>query len=49
MNIYLLKTKTGDVINKCSAKYYEEAIEYFATIKNLSTTDLLNIYTVEPE
>lgn len=49
MDTYLLKTKSGDVINKCKAKYFEDAIEYFATIKNLSTTDLLNIYTVEPE
>lgn len=44
--IYKLKTKRGEIINKCKANSLEEAIEFFSIIKSISKYDLLNIYNV---
>ena len=46
---YYLKNKTGEVINITKQKNFDEAVFYFAKIKNISTTNLLKIYKVVEE
>jgi len=47
MKNYLLKNSIGEVINQTKAISLLEAEEFFATIKNLSIHQLLNIFIVE--
>jgi hypothetical protein len=44
---YALKTKEGEVINTIKANDEFEAGEFFAKIKNISVSSLLNIYLVD--
>lgn len=48
-NFNLVLIKTGEVINKVKTENKEQAIEYFAKIKNLPIDTLLNLYFVEVE
>jgi hypothetical protein len=43
----LIGKKTKEVINKVDAPTKENAIQYFAKVKNLTIDMLLSIYTVE--
>jgi hypothetical protein len=45
---YVLKNKSGEIINKIKVTSMEEAIQYFSRIKNLSVDDLLNLFNIEP-
>lgn len=47
MKRYVLKTKTGEVINTINAVDKDQAIDLFAEIKKLSKEDLLEIYLVD--
>lgn len=47
MKTFLLKIKNGkDVVNTYTCEYITEAIDYFSSVKRLSTSNLLNIYEV---
>jgi len=48
MKEYLLSIKNGETINTIKAHTLEEAILYFAKVKNLSQDSLLDIYSVNP-
>jgi hypothetical protein len=47
MNEYSLLTKDMETINTVRCNSFEEAIEYFAEKKRLSTTDLMSIFEVD--
>lgn len=47
MKRFALKTTNGEVINTIPAEDSFSAAEMFAKIKNISVTDLLNIYKVD--
>jgi hypothetical protein len=46
MKEYSLLTKDMETINTVRCNSFEEAIEYFAEKKRLSTTDLMSIFEV---
>lgn len=46
MKKYILKVSDGEVINSVITYTLEDAIEIFALTKNLTTQQLLNIFTV---
>jgi hypothetical protein len=46
MNIYELKTKNGETINKVNAVSIDEATEIFARIKNLTIDSLLELFVI---
>ena len=46
MNEYRLLTKDMEAINTVKCNSFEEAVEYFAEKKRLSTTDLISIFEV---
>ena len=48
MNTYFLKINESDKesLLKCQSEGYEEACEYFSSIKKLDIKDLLEIYVV---
>ena len=47
MKTFLLKIKNGkDVVNTHTCDYLSDAIDYFSSVKRLSTSNLLNIYDV---
>jgi hypothetical protein len=47
MNEYRLLTKDMESINTVRCHSFEEAIEYFAEKKRLSTADLMSIFEVD--
>jgi hypothetical protein len=47
MKKFALLTKSGEVINTTSAYDILNATKNFATLKNITTTDLLLIFNVE--
>ena len=47
MKEYSLLTKDMETINTVRCNSFEEAIEYFAEKKRLSTTDLMIIFEVD--
>jgi len=47
MKKFALLTKYGEVINTTSAYDTLNAAKFFATLKNITTTDLLLIFKVE--
>lgn len=47
MNEYRLLTKDKESINTVKCDSFEEAVEYFAEKKRLSTTDLMSIFEVD--
>jgi len=49
MYTYLLKTQSGEVINKIKAESKAESEKIFAKLKRLSVKDLLKIFKVEKE
>ena len=46
---YLLKNKSGEVINTTKQKSFDLAIEYFSKMKLLPKEDLFKIYIIEKE
>jgi hypothetical protein len=48
-NKYYLKDKTGEIINIIKMNTIDEAITFFARLKNISKEDLLKIYEVVKE
>ncbi len=46
MKTFYLKSGS-DIINKVRVESIEKAIEYFASVKNMSKKDLLRIFKVE--
>jgi hypothetical protein len=47
MNEYSLLTKDMETINTVRCNSFEEAIEYFAEKKRLSTADIMSIFEVD--
>ena len=47
MEEYRLLTKDREAISSVKCNSFEEAVEYFAEKKKLSTTDLIRIFEVE--
>lgn len=47
MGEFALKANGGEVIKKINARDLDDAIEYFAKLKNLKKKQLLNIFSVE--
>ena len=47
MTEFYLSTKGGEVINTTRCNNLDEAIDYFAVIKNLKKEDLLSIFEVK--
>jgi hypothetical protein len=47
--VYTLKDRDGETVNKTKANSYDDAVIYFATIKNLQIGILLDLFNVEPE
>jgi hypothetical protein len=47
MKKYNLKIKDGEIINTVSATSIDEAVEYFAEIKRMNNSDLLNLFIVD--
>ena len=47
MEEYRLLTKDRETISSVRCDSFEEAVEYFAEKKRLSTTDLISIFEVE--
>ena len=46
MKKFYLKTKNGEVINSIEAFDIDDAIRFFAVVKNISEQNLLEIYVV---
>lgn len=46
INEYKLKTRDGEVVNKCKCHTLNDAIEYFAWCKDLSEDNLLQIFDI---
>lgn len=46
MNVFELKTKSGETINKVNATSIDEATEMFARIKNLTIDSLLELFVI---
>jgi len=44
---FTLKTKTGEQINVTTQEDIDDAIEFFASLKQLKIKELLKIYIVE--
>ena len=47
MKKYILKTKCGDIISRTKANNINEAQDFFSKTKNLSISNLLEIFLVE--
>jgi hypothetical protein len=47
MKKFYLKVKDGEAINTVSAIDIDEAIDYFAKIKQMNIDDLLNLFIVD--
>jgi len=46
---YLLKNKSGEVINTTRQESLDLAIEYFSKVKLISKKEIFRIYTIEKE
>lgn len=44
---FILKTKSGESVNVTFQEDKEDAIEFFSTLKQLESKELLKIYKVE--
>ena len=49
MKTFLLKTKSGETINRVDSIDFDEALIYFAKVKKLTKNKLLEIYQIVEE
>jgi len=47
MEEYVLKTNNGEVIKKINVSNLDDAIDYFAKMKNLKKQQLISIFKIE--